>query len=293
MPAAALLPPALWRDITCEWLWVYHGMAPRVLEWSQEITVPAGVFFVESGCVKIQAEGKETVVRPGQAFFSAPGRRKQWFAEATRMLSVGLRLHWAEGLPIYKAGLNLRLPMRELKALHEATQALFSSVHGRKKEVGYAEGTTERHRTLAEWTRHEAGFRQWAAEYVTVLEKQGICPTPRTGMGDRRLEHLRLWLQERPLDQTLDLKPIADELSLSPRRVHDLLQQELGMTAQVYLDRRRLEQARLRLIQGDTALKEIAFGLGFRHPPHFTAWFRRHTGMTPTAYRDGQGLQGA
>lgn len=65
------------------------------------------------------------------------------------------------------------------------------------------------------------------------------------------------------------------------------------MTAQAWLERRRLENARHRLTREDAALKEIAFGLGFRHPPHFTAWFKRHTGMTPTAFRAGHGIEGA
>jgi AraC-like DNA-binding protein len=65
------------------------------------------------------------------------------------------------------------------------------------------------------------------------------------------------------------------------------------MTAQVWLERRRLDAARQRLVSEDTPLKEIAFALGFRHPPHFTAWFKRHTGMTPTAFRAGHGVDGA
>ena len=41
------------------------------------------------------------------------------------------------------------------------------------------------------------------------------------------------------------------------------------------------------------ALKEIAFALGFRHPPHFTVWFKKQTGTTPTAYRASGGVVGA
>jgi AraC-like DNA-binding protein len=65
------------------------------------------------------------------------------------------------------------------------------------------------------------------------------------------------------------------------------------MTAQVWLERRRLEAARQRLTSEDTPLKEIAFTLGFRHPSHFTTWFKRHTGMTPTAFRVGRGVDAA
>jgi AraC-like DNA-binding protein len=293
MPPPPLLPPALWQGIGCEWLWVYHGIAPRVRIWSQEITVPSGVFFVESGAVKIRAEGREILVPPKHVFFSAPGLRQQWFEPETRLLSVGLRCQWPDGVPMFKAGLNIALPTSRTPKLLESTRTLRAIVHGRKKQVSYQEATAAQNRSLAGWAEHEAGYQGWFAEYVRTLERLGIAPTARAGTGDRRLEFLRQCLHTWPLDQALDLTTMATEIDLSPRRIHDLLRQDLGMTAQVYLEKRRLEQARLRLIHEDSALKEIAFALGFRHPPHFTAWFRRHTGMTPTAYRQSHGMEGA
>lgn len=293
MPAADILPSALWQGIAFDWLWVYHGTAPRVRDWSHEITVPAGVFFVESGRAIIRAGRQEIEVPAGHTFFTAPGNRRQWFEEDTRMLSVGLRCQWPDGLPLYSAGLNMALPTRQLKKLYEATQALFTTVHGRRKQVSYAEGVADKNHSLETWSQHEAAFRQWFAEYADTLKRKGISPTPRLSAGDRRLKQLRHWLQAWPLDRKLTFDDIARNVDLSPRRIHDLLRQDLGMTAQVYLEKRRLEQARLRLIHEDAALKEIAFALGFRQPPHFTAWFRRHTGMTPTAYRQGHGMEGA
>ncbi|TDU73386.1 AraC-like DNA-binding protein [Prosthecobacter fusiformis] len=293
MPASVLLTPALWQSIVCEWLWVYDGIAPRAQVWSQKITVPPGVFFVQSGQVKIDVGREVIVVGKGDAFFSAPGTRRQWFDEDTRLLSVGLHCRWPDGLHLYQTGLDVAVPGKRLKLLHEATRTLFTQVHGRRKQVGYVEATTTGSRSLQDWTRHEAAYRQWFAEFVSTLKRLGITPNPRKRAEDRRLEHLRAWLQSWPLDRALDLKAVALEVELSPRRIHQLLRDDLGMTAQVYQERRRLEHARQRLTQGTAPLKEIAFGLGFRHPPHFTAWFRRHTGMTPTACRAGYGLEGA
>lgn len=293
MSIPALLTPALWQSLHCEWLWVYDGMTPRSRVWSQRITVPPGVLFVQSGLVKIDADGNEIMVKPGQAFFTAPGQRRQWFEEGTRLLSVGLRCQWPDGLPLYKTGLNVSVPGRKVVALQEATRRLFTEVHGSRQEVTYSEATARIQRTLEGWARHESAFREWFAIYVTTLQRLGIPPMPRQRAGDQRMVKLRAWLQACPLDQTPDLKAVAQELDLTPRRVHQLLRDDLGMTAQDYQERRRLDHARQRLTQEGTPLKEIAFALGFRHPPHFTAWFRRHTGMTPTACRAGYGLEGA
>ena len=74
---ATALPPAVWQSLCFEWLWVYHGQVPRVEEWSAEITVPAGWFRVEKGQARIQADGREIIVKAGQSFFTAPGTRRQ------------------------------------------------------------------------------------------------------------------------------------------------------------------------------------------------------------------------
>lgn len=287
------LSPAVWQSLRFDWLWVYRGCPPVVETWSaQEITVPAGWFYVEEGLVKIQADGREMAVKPGQSFFTAPGTRRQWFAKGTKLTSVGFRCEWPGGAPVFKTGLNAVLSPTKSAALLSATQVLFSAVHGRKRVVTYREGTAAVPRGVADWCRHEAAFREWFSVYVQTLEK--MCVTPENSSAeDRRLDSMLKALSEWPLDEPLKLGQLTAGMKLSERRVHDLLRSRLGMTAQVWMERRRLEVARQRLAGEGTALKEIAFALGFKHPPHFTAWFKRHTGMTPTGFRDAGGVSGA
>jgi AraC-like DNA-binding protein len=167
------------------------------------------------------------------------------------------------------------------------------AIHGRKKEVTYHEGIASAPRSLKDWCSHEAAFRHWFGVYVSTLERLGIPPQERASTQDRRLDQLLQGLNDWPLDQPLKLTHLASGTRLSARSIHDLLRTQLGMTAQVWLERRRLEAARQRLTSEDTPLKEIAFTLGFRHPSHFTTWFKRHTGMTPTAFRVGRGVDAA
>jgi AraC-like DNA-binding protein len=287
-----LLPPALWQSLHFEWLWVYHGLVPVTERWSDEITVPAGWFWVESGLAKIRADGREIIVKPGQSFFTAPGTRRQWFAKGTKLLSVGYRCQWPGGASVFKTGLNVMLSKAKSAPLYEAANLLFRTVHGPKKEVTYPEAILSRPMTLRQWSLGEAGFRMWFEKYVSTLEKMGV-EAQQAGKKDRTLSSLLKKLEAWPLDQPLKLGQLTSDHRLSGRRLHDLLRDHLGMTAQAWLERRRLDNARQRLASEDTALKEIAFGLGFRHPPHFTAWFKRHAGMTPTAFRAGQGVEGA
>ncbi|HYF37495.1 MAG TPA: helix-turn-helix domain-containing protein [Prosthecobacter sp.] len=293
-PPSPTLPAALWRGVSREWLWVYHGNVPRVREWSREIVVPAGVFFVKSGLAILQAGGVEIRVAPGQAFFSAPGPRRQWFEANTRLLSAGLRCQWPDGTPVFSAGLNVAVPEREIRALHGATQRLFRMVHGGRGRVTYPEAAGEGPpRSIENWSAHDAAYGQWFGEFVRTLAQMGVAPTRHGSLPSQRLQRLLQKLSEWPLDRPVNLQLLTADFHLGERRAHDLLRDHLGMTGQAAHERRRLEHARQRLIQEDVALKEIAFGLGFKHPPHFTAWFKRHTGTTPTAYRAGGGVVGA
>jgi AraC-like DNA-binding protein len=104
------------------------------------------------------------------------------------------------------------------------------------------------------------------------------------------VEQLIAWLDMRPLDQTTPTLP--PNFGLGLRRADQLLQQQLGTSLRRYLEKRRLDAARERVLAGNDTLKEIAFELGFRHASHFTAWFRRQVGVSPSGYRAG-GMEAA
>jgi transcriptional regulator GlxA family with amidase domain len=178
-------------------------------------------------------------------------------------------------------------------ALHEATQSLFKSVHGSQSEVTYRSGIELFLRPFSEWCRVEAAYRHWFSVYVSTLEASGIQPQSRIKAQDRKLEAWLSALNDWPLDQPLKLGHLVRDSNVSTRHLHDRLRSHLGMTAQAWLEHRRLEVARQRLTTEETAFKEIAFDLGFRYASHFTAWFKRHTTMTPSAFRSGNWVDAA
>jgi AraC-like DNA-binding protein len=280
-----LLPPAVWQGLQFEWLWVYHGDVPRVETWSGEITVPAGWFWVERGLARMEAEGRVTEVRPGQSFFSAPGARRQWFAAGTRLLSVGFRCLTPAGLPLFRERLNVAMPRAASEPVRQAARTLFHAVHGRRRLVPFLEASVPAARTLAAWCDHEAAFRDWFRVYLRAVERLGARPAFAHRSPDPRLDRLLTGLSEWPLDQPLRLVPLARQSGLGERRARDLLRARLGLSPQAWLERRRLDFARAALMADTPPVKEIAFALGFRHAPHFTAWFKRATTLTPTAFR--------
>jgi AraC-like DNA-binding protein len=288
-----IIPLGLWHGLAFEWLWVYHGEVPRVQQWSPEITVPAGWFWVEKGLVKIQVHGREITIKAGQSFLTAPGIRRQWFKLGTRLLSVGFRCQRPDGSPLFNAGLNMAMDQVKTTELLHASHSLFHVVHGEKSDVTYQQGIAAMAGNLSDWSKHEAAYRLWFSVYVGTLERYGIQPMPQSQVQDKKLVAWLSALNDWPLDQSFKLECLARDSKVSTRQLHDRLRAHLGMTAQSWIERRRLDVAKQRLSTEDTSFKEIAFALGFRHPPHFTAWFKRHTTLTPSAFRSGDWVEAA
>lgn len=277
-----------WRSLRHEWLWVYRGPVPVCGTWSAEIPVPAGVFFVEQGEGRLRADGKEFAVKRGEAFFSAPGPRRHWFAPGTRLLSVGFRCQWPDGRPVFRTGLNFAAMSPKLR---KATLELFRRVHRGRKVVTYREAVKPASHPLASWSAREAAFQTWFVAWCDVLHANGIEAEPRLAKGRRsRVSQLVAWLDSLPLDQSTPSLP--PNFGLGQRRADQLLQQHLGASLRGYMERRRLNAARERILVDHRTMKEIAFELGFRHASHFTAWFRRQVGVSPSAYRAG-GMEAA
>ena len=293
-PAPSLpLAAEAWRSLSHEWLWVYRGQTPRSEIWSSEILVPPGVFFVEKGRVIIQANGIETEVRPGHAFFSAPGLRRQWMDAGTVLLSVGFRCWRSDGSAFFQAGLNQAIPIRRLRALHRATQVLLDQIHPGKSVVTYPQAVLPRTRSAAAWCRHDAAFLTWFAGYVETLQRLKIGGGSSPSAQGRALAQVLAYLEHCPLDQTQPLRGLAARVGISSRRVDQLMQAHAGLTARACIERRRVQVARDLLLRDDTPLKEIGYSLGFRHASHFTAWFRRLHGVAPSVFRTSAGLGGA
>ena len=82
-----------------------------------------------------------------------------------------------------------------------------------------------------------------------------------------------------------DANRYAALLSLSPDRFNHLFKEAVGIPPHAYVTTLRMRNAKALL--EDTALPvgKISEKCGYNNPLYFTQAFRKHTGMTPTAYR--------
>ncbi|PZV82195.1 AraC family transcriptional regulator [Algoriphagus aquaeductus] len=78
----------------------------------------------------------------------------------------------------------------------------------------------------------------------------------------------------------------ANELNLSPNYFGDLVKKETGKSAQEFIQLKLIETAKERIYDPSISLSEIAYGLGFKYPQHFTRLFKQQVGKSPKEYRE-------
>ena len=79
----------------------------------------------------------------------------------------------------------------------------------------------------------------------------------------------------------------ASRLGLTPKYLSKLIKQVSGRSAPDWIDSFVILEAKNMLKYTDDSIKEIVFKLHFPNPSVFYKFFKAHTGMTPSEYRNG------
>jgi AraC-like DNA-binding protein len=78
----------------------------------------------------------------------------------------------------------------------------------------------------------------------------------------------------------------ADQLCLTPKYLSKLIKNATGRSAPEWIDSYVILEAKNLLKYSGTTIKEIVFKLNFPNQSVFYKFFKAHTGMTPTEYRN-------
>lgn len=89
--------------------------------------------------------------------------------------------------------------------------------------------------------------------------------------------------------QTIGLPSVAycaHELNLSANYFGDLIKKETGKSAHEFITSKLIDTAKQRIFDNSKSVSEVAYGLGFKYPQHFSRVFKQHVGVTPQEYRN-------
>ena len=105
---------------------------------------------------------------------------------------------------------------------------------------------------------------------------------------DERVEELRRLVDEHFRKERL-INFYARKLAMTADRLNDHVKRATGVTAGHLIRQRVLTEAKRQLVFTNQPIHEIAYDLAFSDPSHFTRFFRKQTGTTPQAFREGRG----
>ncbi|MGH2368025.1 MAG: helix-turn-helix domain-containing protein [Chloroflexota bacterium] len=98
------------------------------------------------------------------------------------------------------------------------------------------------------------------------------------------MQRARLYLDAR-YAEPCRLADVARTVGLSEAHLSVLFGRFVGVSPHQYLLRLRLEAARRLLVETGLSVTGVCFEVGFQHPSHFAASFRRTFGVTPVRFR--------
>ena len=81
------------------------------------------------------------------------------------------------------------------------------------------------------------------------------------------------------------VKYCGEEMAMSSHYLSDLLKKETGRNAQDHICHFLIERAKNQLLSTEESISQVAYGLGFEYPNHFSKLFRSKTGQSPSEYR--------
>lgn len=79
----------------------------------------------------------------------------------------------------------------------------------------------------------------------------------------------------------------SGKLSLSDKRLNQILKEKLNKTAVQLIHDRVVLEAKRQIIHSENTIKEIAFNLGFKDRSYFSRFFKQHSGQTPQEFQKG------
>jgi len=86
--------------------------------------------------------------------------------------------------------------------------------------------------------------------------------------------------------ESRDVNFYAELMHITPKYLTNIVRTKTGMNAKAAIDEYTVMQIKLSLQTSERPVKDIAWDYNFSSPAFFCEYFKRHTGMTPAAFRE-------
>lgn len=109
---------------------------------------------------------------------------------------------------------------------------------------------------------------------VKTLSSKGHSP-----IVQKAINHINFYF-----DSSICLKSIAENIHVNPSHLSKKFKKETNTTITEFINRKRIEEAKFLIGQGDNLITDIAILVGFSNHNYFCRVFKKVTSLTPTEY---------
>ena len=106
-----------------------------------------------------------------------------------------------------------------------------------------------------------------------------------SGGNDLLFHKIKIWINSRFSDPSLNLKQTADNFNISQGHLCSIFSSYSDETFTEYLTTVRINKARDLIISSDYMVYEIAYKVGYNNPTYFNSVFKKITGLSPGQYK--------
>lgn len=144
---------------------------------------------------------------------------------------------------------------------------------------------------VAEAQAHGPAARLYVESAAVVLsqrllsrDRQPIAPVPRSGLPPGVLRRAKEFLHDE-MSRNPGVTELSAAVGMNVDHFSRMFKRSTGLAPHRYLDSIRLERAKRLLAEGRAAMIDIAYEIGYANPSQFSTFFRKRTGLSPTAFR--------
>ncbi len=143
-----------------------------------------------------------------------------------------------------------------------------------------------RHKAMEEYwklTTQQERLAYLAAQYYDLMEyaenRKGEYANP-------IISYCLQAIQDNYSDSNFNISNLADTLHLSLSYLSTVFKTSTQQNISSYLSSKRLERAQELLRDASIPIKDVCFSSGYDDPRYFAKFFKKHTGMTPSEFRN-------
>ena len=242
-------------------------------------------FLIYKGDLRVETDAGCVVVGPGNWCLPHQGPRLLKMERGGHILVVRFRVYWPGGEPLFNAPIatvfNAAFAPRLEKQGRVLVRTVTRAMPGVKADLPW------RKTDLLTFVRFQRAFDAWLYVYVDTMLRLGAVPS-RLAKTDPRVLKVVAWIDELPLHHALKESQLLAESGLSSSQLNRLFAQQFAVTPHQYFENRKLTRAKTLIRSSPSAIKQIAYEVGFGSLPAFSRWFRQRTGQSPREFRQSE-----